>query len=150
MTSMKSNESDVTIERTPHQDELPELAVRLLSDFARIVAAEARLLESNIVGAAQICLDRASSRIHSDRAQSRRRGCSAGQPDAPAPPLDAMVAGAWNGRRLAAIVVAEVLRRRGSHRPHPSQRFRSLPQNYGVTTVVVVRRCTSPSSLVVV
>jgi hypothetical protein len=57
---MKSNGPNVTIERRPHQDELPELAARLLADFARIVAAEARLLESNIVGAAQICLDRAS------------------------------------------------------------------------------------------
>jgi hypothetical protein len=52
---MKSNESDVAIERGS-QDELPELAVRILSDFARIVAAEARLLESNIFGAAQTLL----------------------------------------------------------------------------------------------
>ena len=34
------------------------MAVRILSDFARIVAAEARLLESNIVGAANTLLDR--------------------------------------------------------------------------------------------
>ncbi len=55
MSATKSNESDLTIEREP-RDELPELAVRILSDFARIIAAEARLLESNIVGAAQTLL----------------------------------------------------------------------------------------------
>ena len=55
---MKSNESDVAIEQEPREAELPELAVRILSDLARIVAAEARLLESNIVGAAQTLLDR--------------------------------------------------------------------------------------------
>jgi hypothetical protein len=54
---MKSNESDL-ITRSPREDELPELAVRILSDFARIVAAEARLIEANIVGAAQSLLDR--------------------------------------------------------------------------------------------
>src|ERR1700687_5624280 len=57
-TPMKTNESNVTIERQPREEELPELAVRILSDFARIVAAEARLLESNIVVAAQTLLDR--------------------------------------------------------------------------------------------
>src|ERR1700687_648345 len=57
-TPMKTNESNVTIERQPREEELPELAVRILSDFARIVAAEARLLESNIVGAANTLLDR--------------------------------------------------------------------------------------------
>ncbi len=55
---MKPNESDLAIEREPREEELPELAVRILSDFARIVAAEARLLESNIVAAAQTLLDR--------------------------------------------------------------------------------------------
>ncbi|MGB8681875.1 MAG: hypothetical protein WCD12_03225 [Candidatus Binatus sp.] len=55
MSTIKSNESDLTIERES-QDELPELAVRILSDFARIVAAEARLLESNVVGAATTLL----------------------------------------------------------------------------------------------
>jgi len=55
---MKSNQSNVAIERRPREEELPELAVRILSDFARIVAAEARLLESNIVGAANTLLDR--------------------------------------------------------------------------------------------
>ena len=55
---MKSNQSSVTIERERPEQELPELAVRVLSDFARIVAAEARLVESNIVNAATILLDR--------------------------------------------------------------------------------------------
>lgn len=55
MNATKSNESDLIVERQP-QDQLPELAVRILSDVARIVAAEARLLESNIVGAAQTLL----------------------------------------------------------------------------------------------
>jgi hypothetical protein len=45
-------------EPEPHQAELPELAVRILSDFARVVAAEARLLEANMIGAAQSLLDR--------------------------------------------------------------------------------------------
>jgi hypothetical protein len=55
---MKANESNIAIERRPREEELPELAVRILSDFARIVAAEARLIESNIVGAANTLLDR--------------------------------------------------------------------------------------------
>lgn len=59
MSQVKSNQSDIAIEREPREEELPELAVRILSDFARIVAAEARLLESNIVVAAQTLLDRA-------------------------------------------------------------------------------------------
>src|ERR1700693_1171732 len=58
MTPMKSNEPNISIERRPREEELPELAVRILSDFARIVAAEARLLEANIVGAADTLLDR--------------------------------------------------------------------------------------------
>jgi hypothetical protein len=58
-TQVKSSQSDIVIEREPREEELPELAVRILSDFARIVAAEARLLESNIVVAAQTLLDRA-------------------------------------------------------------------------------------------
>ena len=53
----KPDESDIRVISGPREDELPELAVRILSDFARIVAAEARLLESNIVGAAQSLLD---------------------------------------------------------------------------------------------
>jgi uncharacterized membrane protein YqjE len=55
---MKPNESDNAIERDRHEAELPELAVRILSDFARIVAAEARLLESNIVEAANTLVGR--------------------------------------------------------------------------------------------
>ena len=55
---MKPNESNLTVERDPRSEELPELAVRILSDFARIVAAEARLLESNIVVAANALVDR--------------------------------------------------------------------------------------------
>jgi hypothetical protein len=55
---VKPNESNFTVERDPRSEELPELAVRILSDFARIVAAEARLLESNIVVAANALVDR--------------------------------------------------------------------------------------------
>jgi hypothetical protein len=55
---VKSNESNLTIEREGREQELPELAVRILSDFSRIVAAEARLVESNIVNAANTLLDR--------------------------------------------------------------------------------------------
>lgn len=55
---MKSNESDVAIEQEHRQPELPELALRALSDFERIVQAEARLFEDNIVSAAQVLLDR--------------------------------------------------------------------------------------------
>jgi hypothetical protein len=57
-TPVKANESDIEVAREPREDELPELAVRILSDFARIVAAEARVFESNIVGAAQILIER--------------------------------------------------------------------------------------------
>jgi hypothetical protein len=63
--AMKTDGPDVAIdrrpredERRPHQDELPELAFRVLSDFERIIAAEARLLESNIMAAAQNFLGR--------------------------------------------------------------------------------------------
>ena len=55
---MNANESKISIERRAREDDLPELAVRILSDFARIVGAEARLLESNITGAANTLLDR--------------------------------------------------------------------------------------------
>lgn len=54
---MKSNESDRNAP-APREADLPDLAVRILSDFARIVAGEARLLESNIAGAARTFLDR--------------------------------------------------------------------------------------------
>ncbi len=55
---MKANESNVSIQRRPREEEMPELAVRILSDFARIVAAEARLIETNIVSAANTLVDR--------------------------------------------------------------------------------------------
>ncbi len=55
---MKSSESSIAVERERHEADMPELAVRILSDFARIVAAEARLLESNIVQAANTLVDR--------------------------------------------------------------------------------------------
>ncbi len=55
---MKPNESNNALEPERHEAELPELAVRILSDFARIVAAEARLLESNIVEAANALVGR--------------------------------------------------------------------------------------------
>lgn len=55
---MKANNNNITVERHPRDEELPELAVRILSDFARIVAAEARLVESNIVEAANSLVDR--------------------------------------------------------------------------------------------
>ena len=55
---MKSNESDTAIEREQREPELPELVVRALGDFERIVEAEARLFEGNIVSAAQVLLDR--------------------------------------------------------------------------------------------
>jgi|SRR5579862_987398 len=54
---MKPNESNSTLPER-HEAELPELAVRIMSDFARIVAAEARLLESNIVEAANSLVTR--------------------------------------------------------------------------------------------
>ena len=55
---MKANDNNITVERQRRDEELPELAVRILSDFARIVAAEARLVESNIVEAANSLVDR--------------------------------------------------------------------------------------------
>ena len=55
---MKPNDTNIPAERDRHEAELPELAVRILSDFARIVAAEARLLEANIVEAANTLVGR--------------------------------------------------------------------------------------------
>jgi hypothetical protein len=55
---MKSDESDIRALQPSREADLSDLALRILSDFARIVAAEARLLESNIVGAAQALVDR--------------------------------------------------------------------------------------------
>src|SRR5579863_6167098 len=55
---MKANDNNITVERQPREEELPELAVRAVSDFARIVAAEARLVESNLFEAANKVVDR--------------------------------------------------------------------------------------------
>jgi hypothetical protein len=41
-----------------HEADLPELGVRILRDFARIVAAEARLVESTVAGVAQAFVER--------------------------------------------------------------------------------------------
>lgn len=44
--------------REDNEKDLPELGVRILADFGRIVSAEARLLEINIIGAARALVDR--------------------------------------------------------------------------------------------
>jgi hypothetical protein len=44
--------------RAPHEADLPELGVRILGDFARIAAAEARLVETTVIGVAQAFVDR--------------------------------------------------------------------------------------------
>jgi fatty acid desaturase len=44
--------------RATHEADLPELGVRILGDFARIVAAEARLVETTFIGIAQAFVDR--------------------------------------------------------------------------------------------
>lgn len=44
--------------RATHEPDLPELGVRILGDFARIVAAEARLIEGTVIGVAQAFIDR--------------------------------------------------------------------------------------------
>jgi hypothetical protein len=56
---MKPAETKTTesVDRNKETD-LPELGVRILSDFGRIVAAEARLLEINIIEAARVLVDR--------------------------------------------------------------------------------------------
>src|SRR5271168_654729 len=96
---MKANESNISIERGPREEELPELAVRVLSDFARIVAAETRLLESNIVVAAQTLLDRVY--IASTLIVLAAAGVvPASQPRTAAASVDALVAGARTGRRM--------------------------------------------------
>ena len=58
---MKPAETEVSegVGRVRRENDLPDLGVRILADFGRIVSAEARLLESNVVGAAQALLDRA-------------------------------------------------------------------------------------------
>lgn len=54
---MKPNESDLTT-APARENDLPELAVRVLSDFERIVTAEAGLLEANIFRGAEVLLER--------------------------------------------------------------------------------------------
>jgi len=56
---MKSeNEIAEGVGRVRRETDLPDLGVRILTDFGRILAAEARLLETNLVGAAQALVDR--------------------------------------------------------------------------------------------
>lgn len=57
---MKSAEHEIPegVGRVRRETDLPDLGVRILTDFGRIVAAEARLLETNLVGAAQALVDR--------------------------------------------------------------------------------------------
>jgi len=61
---MKSADNEIAegagrVRREPDlKADLPDLGVRILTDFGRIVAAEARLLETNLVGAAQALVDR--------------------------------------------------------------------------------------------
>jgi len=61
---MKSADNEIAegvarVRREPElKTDLPDLGVRILTDFGRIVAAEARLLETNLVGAAQALIDR--------------------------------------------------------------------------------------------
>ena len=61
---MKSADNEIAegvarVRREPDlKTDLPDLGVRILTDFGRIVAAEARLLETNLVGAAQALIDR--------------------------------------------------------------------------------------------
>ena len=55
---MKSSNSEVGGGSITREADLPELGVRVAEAFGRIVAAEARLLESNVFGAAQALLDR--------------------------------------------------------------------------------------------
>ena len=57
---MKPNENQVAegVGRVRRETDLPDLGVRILTDFGRIVAAESRLLETNLIGAAQALVDR--------------------------------------------------------------------------------------------
>ncbi len=57
---MKSSENEIAegVGRVRRETDLPDLGVRILTDFGRILAAEARLLETNMVGAAQALVDR--------------------------------------------------------------------------------------------
>jgi hypothetical protein len=58
MKSADNNEIAEGGGRVRRETDLPDLGVRILTDFGRIVAAEARLLETNLVGAAQALVDR--------------------------------------------------------------------------------------------
>ena len=44
--------------RTTHEADLPELVIRILGDFSRIISAEARLVETTVIGVAQAFLNR--------------------------------------------------------------------------------------------
>ena len=57
---MKSADNEIAegVSRVRRETDLPDLGVRIITDFGRIVAAEARLLETNLVGAAQALVDR--------------------------------------------------------------------------------------------
>jgi len=57
---MKSSENEIAegVGRVRRETDLPDLGVRILTDFGRILAAEARLLETNLVGAGQALVDR--------------------------------------------------------------------------------------------
>jgi hypothetical protein len=55
---VESNELENAVKQPPREPELPDLVVRALSDFERIVTAEARLLEKNLLTAAHTLLDR--------------------------------------------------------------------------------------------
>ena len=55
---MEPNKFENAVGQAPHEPELPELAVRALSDFERVVAAEARLFETNLVTASNGFLER--------------------------------------------------------------------------------------------
>jgi hypothetical protein len=44
--------------RTTHEADLPELVIRILGDFARIIGAEARLVETTVIGVGQAFLNR--------------------------------------------------------------------------------------------
>jgi hypothetical protein len=55
---MEPNQSENAVRQAPREPELPDLAVRAISDFERILAAEARLLETNLLTATHKLLDR--------------------------------------------------------------------------------------------
>jgi len=57
---MKSADNEIAegVSRVRRETDLPDLGIRIITDFGRIVAAEARLLETNLVGAAQALVDR--------------------------------------------------------------------------------------------